>query len=76
MSMIEDVKSQTVVKHPVTEVDHFQILSRLRSSISDIQKNHRVLINLQLNRGNITNPPIPPSYFDLRFFNTGLFLQH
>ncbi|VDK23124.1 unnamed protein product [Taenia asiatica] len=50
MSMIEDVRSQTVVKHPVTEVDHFQALSRLRPTISDIQKNHWVLISLQLNR--------------------------
>ncbi|VDM33646.1 unnamed protein product [Hydatigera taeniaeformis] len=50
MSMIEDVKNQTVVKHPVTEVDQFQVLSRLRSTISDMQKRHQVLISLQLNR--------------------------
>ncbi|CDS37530.1 high density lipoprotein receptor hdl [Echinococcus multilocularis] len=50
MGMIEDVMNQTVVKHPVTEVDHFQVLSRLRSTILDIQKHHKVLISLQLDR--------------------------
>ncbi|KAL5107661.1 Vigilin [Taenia crassiceps] len=50
MGMIDDAKSQTVVKHPVTDIDHCQVLGRLRPNISDIQKHHRVLINLQLNR--------------------------
>ncbi|KAM7542660.1 hypothetical protein Aperf_G00000013839 [Anoplocephala perfoliata] len=52
---IADIRSQTTVKRPVTELIHFQALSKLRPSIPDIQRNHNVLISLQLNRDGFTD---------------------
>ncbi|VDL95499.1 unnamed protein product, partial [Schistocephalus solidus] len=46
-NMVSDLKCQTVVKHPITEASHCQILGKCRSGLGDIQRNYNVLITFQ-----------------------------
>ncbi|KAL7058604.1 hypothetical protein AAHC03_013542 [Spirometra sp. Aus1] len=46
-NMVSDLKCQTVVKHPLTEASHCQILNKFRSGLGDIQRNYNVFVTFQ-----------------------------
>ncbi|VDD84192.1 unnamed protein product [Mesocestoides corti] len=50
LGIINEIKQQQQQVHLVTELSHCQVLSRLRSSLPDFQRNYGVLIRLQLNK--------------------------
>ncbi|VDN98236.1 unnamed protein product [Rodentolepis nana] len=54
-TVIEDIKSQKTVTQPITEQTHSQAFRKLRSTLPEVERSHKVLIKLHLEKEPIQN---------------------